>query len=54
MGVFYNYSGTATCFDFDGGVNPDTEQDGNFWDWQYCTEMLMPMAATGGAAGFRV
>ncbi|XVF07596.1 hypothetical protein REPUB_Repub06bG0153000 [Reevesia pubescens] len=37
--VYYNYTGTATCF------NPSYSPDPhglNMWGWQACTEMIMP------------
>jgi hypothetical protein len=29
------------------GANEDTDQDGDFWGYQYCTEMFMPFAKDG-------
>jgi len=46
-GVFYNHSGQASCFDYREGVNPATSEDGLFWSYQSCTEMLMPMSRDG-------
>ena len=23
------------CYDFKAGANPETEEDGNFWDYQW-------------------
>ncbi|XP_020535644.1 lysosomal Pro-X carboxypeptidase isoform X2 [Jatropha curcas] len=40
--VYYNHSGTATCFDLDN--NSDPHGLGG-WSWQACTEMILP---TGG------
>jgi lysosomal Pro-X carboxypeptidase len=40
--IYYNYSGSATCFD----LNDDSDPHGlGGWSWQACTEMIMP---TGG------
>ncbi|XP_028795515.1 lysosomal Pro-X carboxypeptidase isoform X5 [Neltuma alba] len=37
--IFYNYSGTATCFD----LQDDSDPHGlALWQWQACTEMIMP------------
>ncbi|XP_004305645.1 PREDICTED: lysosomal Pro-X carboxypeptidase-like [Fragaria vesca subsp. vesca] len=36
--VYYNYSGTTTCFDPDDNSDP---HDLGGWDWQACTEMIM-------------
>ncbi|KAK9801908.1 hypothetical protein WJX73_002094 [Symbiochloris irregularis] len=48
IGVFYNYSGSnTTCYDFAAAVNPETDEDGTFWDYQYCTENTMPFAKNG-------
>ena len=43
----FNHSGDAPCFDYDAGVNPDTDEDGKLWDWQFCTEMHMPTSRDG-------
>ena len=48
VGVFYNYSQDAECFQWQQGANPETEEDGLFWGWQYCTEQTMPMSRNGG------
>ncbi|KAM1948055.1 hypothetical protein ACFX15_008294 [Malus domestica] len=37
--VYYNYSGTVTCFDLDDDSDP---HDLGGWSWQACTEMIMP------------
>mmetsp|Transcript_8763 Transcript_8763/g.15057 ORF Transcript_8763/g.15057 Transcript_8763/m.15057 type:complete len:159 (+) Transcript_8763:3-479(+) len=46
-GVFYNYTHALGCYDYAKGVNPDTQANGEFWDFQFCTEMFMPMARDG-------
>lgn len=39
VNIYYNYSGTATCFD----LNDDSDPHGlGGWTWQACTEMIMP------------
>lgn len=40
--VYYNYSGSATCFNLNDNSDP---HDLGGWGWQACTEMIM---ATGG------
>ncbi|GAY33020.1 alpha/beta-Hydrolases superfamily protein [Citrus sinensis] len=40
--VYYNYSGTAKCFDLNGDSDPHGLSE---WGWQACTEMIM---LTGG------
>ncbi|KAJ4705326.1 lysosomal Pro-X carboxypeptidase [Melia azedarach] len=40
--IYYNSSGTATCFNLDDGSDPHGLAE---WAWQACTEMIMP---TGG------
>lgn len=30
------------------GANPESDQDSDFWGYQYCTEMFMPFAKDGG------
>ena len=49
VGVFYNSSASAelVCFDYREGVNPATAEDGLFWSYQSCTEMMMPMSRDG-------
>ncbi|CAB4287096.1 unnamed protein product [Prunus armeniaca] len=37
--VYYNYSGTVTCFELDDNSDP---HDLGGWYWQSCTEMIMP------------
>ncbi|KAJ1285552.1 hypothetical protein BS78_03G288300 [Paspalum vaginatum] len=39
VNVYYNYTGTVGCFD----LNDDPHGMGG-WDWQACTEMVMPMS----------
>lgn len=48
VGTFYNYSATLPCFNFTEGPNPESDEDGNFWDYQACTEMVMPFSRDGG------
>lgn len=47
VGVYYNYSKTQPCFDTGRGSNDDSDEDGALWDYQYCTEMFMPMSRDG-------
>lgn len=47
VGVFYNFSGGLDCFDFNQGSDPDTQEDGEFWSYQFCTEQYMPMTRDG-------
>ena len=49
VGVFYNFTATLDCFDFNSGPNPETDADANYWDYQWCTEMFMPSSRDGGA-----
>lgn len=30
------------------GANPETEEDADFWGYQYCTEQFMPFSKDGG------
>ncbi|KAF0910550.1 hypothetical protein E2562_002992 [Oryza meyeriana var. granulata] len=39
VNIYYNYTGTVDCFD----LNDDPHGMGG-WDWQACTEMVMPMS----------
>lgn len=47
-GVFYNYSQALPCFNPFQGVNPETQEDGNFWGFQWCTEQFQQFARGGG------
>ncbi|GLC44866.1 hypothetical protein PLESTM_001655800 [Pleodorina starrii] len=47
VGVFYNHTGDSDCFDPLGGTDPDSDHDANFWDFQWCAEMLMPFSKDG-------
>jgi hypothetical protein len=49
VGVFYNHTGDVACYDPLGGTDPDSDHDANFWDFQWCAEMLMPFSKDGGA-----
>ncbi|KGN59164.1 lysosomal Pro-X carboxypeptidase [Cucumis sativus] len=40
--IYYNFTGTVTCFDLDDDSDPHDLGD---WSWQACTEMILP---TGG------
>lgn len=48
VGVFYNYTRDLSCFDFKMGVNNATQEDADFWGYQYCTEQFMPFSRDGG------
>lgn len=48
VGTFYNFSSNLPCYNFSEGPNPETDEDGNFWDYQACTEMVMPFSRNGG------
>ncbi|XP_059428304.1 uncharacterized protein LOC132162074 isoform X2 [Corylus avellana] len=37
--IYYNHSGTATCFNLNDNSDP---HDLSGWGWQACTEMIMP------------
>ncbi|PPE02508.1 hypothetical protein GOBAR_DD00492 [Gossypium barbadense] len=41
--VYYNYSGTATCFNL--AYSPDPHGL-DMWSWQACTEMIMPTSGS--------
>ncbi|XP_057806826.1 uncharacterized protein LOC131021584 [Salvia miltiorrhiza] len=41
VGVYYNYTGTVDCFDLD-----DDPHGMDGWNWQACTEMVMPTATS--------
>ncbi|KAL3640361.1 hypothetical protein CASFOL_015329 [Castilleja foliolosa] len=41
VSIYYNYTGTVGCFDLD-----DDPHGTNGWNWQACTEMVMPMSSS--------
>ncbi|KAI9076430.1 hypothetical protein K1719_041665 [Acacia pycnantha] len=41
--IFYNYSGIVTCFDLEDNSDPHGLAG---WQWQACTEMIMPQGAS--------
>lgn len=48
VGVFYNATGVAACFDPGAGSGSGaTDEDGDLWGYQACTEMWMPMWRDG-------
>eukprot|EP00198_Chlamydomonas_reinhardtii_P013425 XP_001702762.1 predicted protein [Chlamydomonas reinhardtii] len=47
VGVFYNHTGDLECFDPFAGTDPDSDHDANWWDYQWCAEMLMPFSKDG-------
>ena len=48
VGVFYNATGAAPCFDPAAGSGSGaTDDDGDLWGYQACTEMWMPMWRDG-------
>lgn len=49
VSVFYNYTGAVKCFEL--GDDPHGMTSG--WDWQACTEMVMPMSSSANNSMFR-
>jgi len=45
-GMYYNYSGSSSCNDIVNAFK-DTDLDDVAWDYQACTEMVMPMSTDG-------
>lgn len=45
-GMYYNYSGSSVCNDIVNAFK-DTDLDDIAWDYQACTEMVMPMSTDG-------
>lgn len=43
--IYSNYTGTVKCLDIDSAY--DSKLDANGWDYQSCTEMVMPMCSKG-------
>ncbi|EFN56397.1 hypothetical protein CHLNCDRAFT_144962 [Chlorella variabilis] len=46
-GVFYNHTGDLPCFSFKQGPNPETDEDADFWGYQYCTEQFQVFSKDG-------
>lgn len=49
--VYYNYTGTAACFDLADDSDPHGLGE---WTWQACTEMIMPVNANNEESIFPV
>ncbi|XP_061355173.1 uncharacterized protein LOC133299703 [Gastrolobium bilobum] len=47
--IYYNYTGTATCFDLDDNSDPHGLAE---WQWQACTEMIMPVGGSNNESIF--
>ena len=47
INIFYNATGTNECFELNQSVNNETTYDGNAWDFQWCTELMMPQSQNG-------
>ncbi|GJX95962.1 lysosomal Pro-X carboxypeptidase [Tanacetum coccineum] len=47
VSVYYNYTGTVDCFDLD-----DDPHGMSGWDYQACTEMVMPMSSNRNSSMF--
>ncbi|CAH1421281.1 unnamed protein product [Lactuca virosa] len=47
VSVYYNYTGKADCFQLD-----DDPHGMNGWNWQACTEMVMPMSSDRDSSMF--
>jgi lysosomal Pro-X carboxypeptidase len=45
INVYYNTTGDQKCFDILGSASPTLDSGG--WDYQACTEMVMPMSSGG-------
>ena len=40
-GVFYNFSGqNLDCFDWSAGPNEESEEDTDFWGYQWCAAVI--------------
>ncbi|KAF2070403.1 hypothetical protein CYY_008273 [Polysphondylium violaceum] len=45
IGVYFNYTGATTCYDLNVTTTSSLGNDG--WDYQACTEMIMPITSDG-------
>ncbi|KAF5749695.1 lysosomal Pro-X carboxypeptidase [Tripterygium wilfordii] len=48
VSIYYNYTGEANCFQLD-----DDPHGVDGWNWQACTEMIMPMSSSRDKSMFR-
>ncbi|CAB4314435.1 unnamed protein product [Prunus armeniaca] len=49
VSIFYNYTGQAKCFE----LIDDSDVGTDGWNWQACTEMVMPMSCSQDASMFQ-
>ena len=47
ISIFYNATQDTMCYDLNQSVNNETTYDGNAWDFQWCTELMMPQSQNG-------
>jgi hypothetical protein len=47
IGVWFNYTGDLTCFDWNAAPNNATQLDGELWGILACAELAMPMSQNG-------
>lgn len=47
VGVFYNHTRDLDCYSFKQGPNPETDEDADFWGYQYCTEQFQIFSKDG-------
>ncbi|EYU30781.1 hypothetical protein MIMGU_mgv1a0254691mg, partial [Erythranthe guttata] len=47
VSIYYNYTGKVECFDLD-----DDPHGTNGWNWQACTEMVMPTSSSKNTSMF--
>lgn len=52
VAVFTNYTGEATCNDIDPDAEESSGLDNRGWDFQSCTEMVMPICSDGKTTMF--
>jgi len=46
-GLLYHSTGNVECFDFTAAVNNASAEDDEMWNWQACTEMVIPDSRDG-------
>lgn len=51
-GVFYNFSGqNLDCFDWSAGPNEASEEDTDFWGYQWCAAVMRVTRNSGSCVG---
>lgn len=50
LGLLYNSTGDVPCFNINADINNATAVADDLWNWQSCTEMVIPFSFDGGTS----